>query len=63
MSQKRKGKDERGGPTLKKLSWICKFGQDLCGAVDSTVASDTRGPGFESRRRQLLLNIFTVNYL
>ena len=33
-----------------------------CGTVDSTVASDTRGPGFESSHRQLLLfNLFTVS--
>ena len=34
-----------------------------CGADDSTVASDSRGPGFESRHWQLLLNIFTVDCL
>ena len=27
-----------------------------CGAVGRPVASDTRGPGFESSHRQLLLN-------
>ena len=30
-----------------------------CGTVGNAVASDTRGPGFESSHRQLLLN----NYL
>ena len=34
-----------------------------CGTVDSAVAYETRGPGFESSHRQLLSNIylFTVN--
>ena len=39
------------------------FSQSLgsgCGTVDSAVASDIRGPGFESSHRQLLLNMFTV---
>ena len=27
-----------------------------CGSVDSAIASDTRGPRFESSHRQLLLN-------
>ena len=34
-----------------------------CGTVDSMVASDSRGPGFESSHRQILLNILPVNYL
>ena len=37
-----------------------------CGAVGRAVASNTRGPGFESSHRQLILNIyllFTVNCL
>ena len=34
-----------------------------CGAVGRAVASDTRGPVFESSRRQLFLNIFIVNCL
>ena len=34
-----------------------------CGTVDRSVTSNTRGPGFESRNRQLLINIFTVNFL
>ena len=29
-----------------------------CGAVGRAVASDTRGPGFESSHWQLLLNIY-----
>ena len=33
------------------------------GTVDSAVAFDTRGPGFESNNRQLLMNKFTVNFL
>ena len=31
-----------------------------CGVVDRGVASDTRGPGFESSHRQLLLNIYLL---
>ena len=31
-----------------------------CGAVGRVVASDTRGPGFESSHRQLLLNIYLL---
>ena len=31
-----------------------------CGTVDSVFASNTRGPGFESSHRLLLLNILTV---
>ena len=31
-----------------------------CGAVGRAVASDTRGPGFESSHRQLLLNIYLL---
>ena len=31
-----------------------------CGTVGSAVASDTRGPGFESSHRQLLLNIYLL---
>ena len=34
-----------------------------CDAVGRAVTSDTRGPGFESSHRQLLLTIFTVNCL
>ena len=33
-----------------------------CGTVVA-VAFDSRGPGFESNHRQLLLNIFTINSL
>ena len=29
-----------------------------CGTIDSAVASDTRGPGLKSSRRQLLLNFY-----
>ena len=32
-----------------------------CGAVGRAVASDFRGPGFQSSHRLLLVNIFTVN--
>ena len=39
------------------------FGALGSGIVDSAVASDTRGPGFESSHRQQLLNMFTVNCL
>ena len=31
-----------------------------CGAVGKAVASNTRGPGFESSHRQLLLNIYLL---
>ena len=31
-----------------------------CGAVGRVVASDTRGPGFESSHRQLLLNSYLL---
>ena len=31
-----------------------------CGAVGRAVAYDTRGPGFESSHRQLLLNIYLL---
>ena len=31
-----------------------------CGAVGRAVASVTRGPGFESSHRQLLLNIYLL---
>ena len=31
-----------------------------CGAVGRVVASNTRGPGFESSHRQLLLNIYLL---
>ena len=31
-----------------------------CGAVGRAVASDTRGPGFESSHQQLLLNIYLL---
>ena len=31
-----------------------------CGAVGRAVASDTRGPRFESSHRQLLLNIYLL---
>ena len=31
-----------------------------CGAVGRAVASNTRGPGFESSHRQLLLNIYLL---
>ena len=31
-----------------------------CGAVGRTVASETRGPRFESSHRQLLLNIYLL---
>ena len=31
-----------------------------CGAVGRGVASDTRGPGFKSSHRQLLLNIYLL---
>ena len=31
-----------------------------CGAVGGVVAYDTRGPGFESSHRQLLLNIYLL---
>ena len=31
-----------------------------CGAVGRAVASDTRGPGFKSSHRQLLLNIYLL---
>ena len=31
-----------------------------CGAVGRAVASDTRGPGFKSSHRQLLLNIYIL---
>ena len=31
-----------------------------CGAVGRAVAYDTRGPGFDSSHRQLLLNIYLL---
>ena len=31
-----------------------------CGAVGRAVASDTRGPGFESNHRHILLNIYLL---
>ena len=31
-----------------------------CATVGRAVASDTRGPGFESSHRQLLLNIYLL---
>jgi len=31
-----------------------------CGAVGRAVASDTRGPGFESSHRHFLLNIYQL---
>ena len=31
-----------------------------CGAVGRAVAYDSRGPGFESSHRQLLLNIYLL---
>ena len=31
-----------------------------CGTVGRAVAYDTRGPGFESSHRQLLLNIYLL---
>ena len=31
-----------------------------CGAVGRAVASNTKGPGFESSHRQLLLNIYLL---
>ena len=31
-----------------------------CGAVGRAVAYDTRGPGFESGHRQLLMNIYLL---
>ena len=40
-------------------NWYLSFLGSGCGTVGSTVASDTRGPGFQSSYRQLLLN----NYL
>ena len=49
------------------VTWKCriiyrKLGSG-CGAVARADTSDTRVPGFESSRRQLLLNIFTSNCL
>ena len=41
---------------LLKNSWA-RFETEGSGTVDSVVASDTRGPRFESRHRQLLLDI------
>ena len=41
-----------------------KFGQWLCGLVDRAVASNTRGPWFESSHRQKFIyieHLFTVN--
>ena len=43
----------------KKFWSNIPFAGSGCGAVDRAVASNTRGPGFESSHRQLLLN----NYL
>ena len=42
-------------PTIVKN---CSCGGSGCGAVGRAVAYDTRGPGFESSHRQLLLNIY-----
>ena len=36
------------------------FGGSGCGTVGRAVAYDTRGPGFESSHRQLLLNIYLL---
>ena len=42
-----------------KIVQIVQMGSG-CGAVGRAVASDTRGPGFESSHRQLLLNIYLL---
>ena len=45
---------------------LVKYGQWLCGSVGRVVASDTRGPGFESGHWQKIINIehlFTVNWV
>ena len=44
--------------TKKVSTKIVKNGQ-CCGSVDRTVASDTRGPRFESSHRQILYYLFT----
>ena len=40
-------------------TWYGRWGSG-CGAVGRAVASDTRGPGFESSHRQLLLNAYLL---
>ena len=46
---------------VKHLNWLINKSQSPilgcgCGTVGSAVASETRGPGFESSHWQLLLN-------
>ena len=42
-----------------KQRWVKVVGSG-CGAIGRAVASNTRGPGFESSHRQLLLNIYLL---
>ena len=48
--------------TIRVQPYLDNLGSG-CGTVEIAVASNTRGPGFGSSHRQLLLNIFTVNCL
>ena len=45
---------------MRKTSQRNKGMGSGCGAVGRAVAYDTRGPGFESSHRQLLLNIYLL---
>ena len=44
---------------VKMFNKICGLCSG-CGAVGRAVASDTRGPGFVSSHRQLLLNFYLL---
>ena len=56
MEQKQK-KIYKAKEARKKLS---NYGSG-CGSVGRAVASDTRGPQFESSHRQNFINTFTIN--
>ena len=50
----------KGATIMKRRMNHFNNGTFGCGIVGRTVTSDTREPGFESRHRQLLLNVYLL---